>query len=145
MPLYGLEDFLSYSPAHSSGYSDDRQQGNSLDDLLRDKLEALSQILLDIERSIRSRKRLSKAIVYRIYLHYCYLKSGLFELPEFQTRIPANQQSRLEEQLDRLKQERRKEAVECWRDIANLESEWRTWFKQYRDLKLRAKLLRQSK
>ena len=87
-------------------------------------------------------------MIYRIYQHYCYLKCKLFELYTWElgrSRNVEKRRSSLEQQLDALKQEKRQEQVHCWQDIARLRTELRTWFKQYRDLMQRVRMISSGK
>ena len=151
MPFYGtLESLLEYSPSlgyfalQDSDASDEKEA--SLEDLLQEKVHSLSDILAQIQKDIQSRSALFENIVYRIYQHYCYLKGKLFELYIFPingNRAIEGRRSNLEKQLDALLQEKRKEQVQCWQDIAALKKEFRVWFKQHRDLTQRVKLVLQ--
>lgn len=149
MPFYGtLESLLEYSPASDyfalqSAEARD-EKGLSLEDLLQDKVRSLSHILKEIQGDIKSRATLFENIVYRIYQHYCYLKAKLFELYIFPingNRAIEGRRGSLEKQLDSLKQEKRKEQVQCWQDIVALKKEFRTWLKQYKDLASRVRLV----
>jgi hypothetical protein len=91
-----------------------------------------------------TRSELSFHVIYRIYQHYCYLKTKLFELYPLElgkSRAVEGRRSQLETQLDMLKQEKRKEQIQCWQDKEALKKEWRQWFKQYCDLVQRAKII----
>lgn len=91
-----------------------------------------------------SRLALSENVIYRIYQHYCYLKSKLFDLylfPVNGNRAVEQRRSGLEKQLDFLKQEKRQEQVQCWQDVAVLRVESRQWAKQHGDLLLRVRLV----
>lgn len=148
MRFYGtLESLIEYNPGSNLGYLDNpnkREEGPGLGNLLEEKVRCLSEILGDIEVAIKARGDLFGNLVYRIYQHYCYIKTKLLHV--YQWEISGNRaielrRSSLEKQLDGLKQEKRKEQVQCWQDIALLKKELRTWFKQYSDLVQRVKLV----
>lgn len=156
MKLYGtLEGILEYSAEQRLDYfslseiehskkSNEHDKLDSLQELLLEKVSCLSDILNQIEHDIRSRKFLSENVISLIYIHYCYLKTKLFKLYSWEFgrfRNIEHRRSRLEQQLDRLKQEKRQEQVKCWQDIAFLKKESRQWFKEYCDLMQRTKII----
>ena len=148
MPRYDiLESILSYVPVSDTEYGDipDSDDGRAtLEDLVLGKVRCLGQIMAEIDEDTRKRTSLSEDVIFRIYQHYLYIKAKLMELyvwPFSGNRAIESRRSALEKQLDALKQEKRKEQVECWKDIAKLRQEARTWFKQYVDLSLRARVV----
>lgn len=151
MQFYGsLDSLLEYCNPQPSGYfknlnqSEDNEQTDSLENILQEKVHCLSDILRQIVHDIKSRKDLSLNVIYRIYQHYCYLKSNLFELYTWElgrNRGIEIRRVRLEKQLGTLKQEKRQEQIHSWQDIALLKKEFRNWFKQYRDLVQRVKII----
>jgi len=151
MPLYGtLESVLEYAPQQLLNYfaiqetPKENEKPESLENLLEEKVQCLSDILSQIKQDIQSRKALSLNVICRIYQHYCYLKSGLFELYLWQLGANRSVETRrfgLEKQLDSLKQEKRQEQVKCWQDIAGLKIEFRNWFEQNCDLVQRVKII----
>lgn len=112
--------------------------------MLTSKVRTLSEILLQIEDDQRSRTLLSSLVLSHLQVHYTYLRSKLLELYEWafgRNRTVDARRSSLEEALDALNQERRRERIQCWNDVAELRREWRTWFKQHADVDQRVKLL----
>ena len=104
----------------------------------------LSEILGQIEQDIQHRRELSLRIIHDVEEHYCQVKSKVLQLKFWELgSIPSIDARRagLERQLDFLKKARRQEQVTCWQDVSNLKREFRTWFKQYRDLVQRVKLI----
>ena len=72
------------------------------------------------------------------------MKTKLFEVYSWELGKVRNVEQRcsgLEKQLDELNKQKRQEQVECWRDIAELKTEFRTFFKQYCDLIQRVRLV----
>src|SRR5712692_3134380 len=123
MPFYGtLDSLVEYRPLPTLNYfavpqSADHDDGGSLEGLLADKVQCLTDILDDIEKEISSRVSLSRYVLYLISQHYSYLKTKLFELYTWQlgaNRSIENRRSRLERQLDALDQEKRQELVKAW-------------------------------
>ncbi|MDA2934255.1 hypothetical protein MYX82_07915 [Acidobacteria bacterium AH-259-D05] len=120
------------------------KEPESLEKLLEEKLNSLSDILKQIEQEMQARNDLSKNIIFQIYEHYCLLKSKLLGLSFWELGSNSSVDSRrsaLGKQLDALKQEVRKEQIQCWQDVSNLKKEFRNWFKQYRDLMQRVRLV----
>ena len=90
------------------------------------------------------RKALFVKVVLDIYKQYSYLKTKLFELYYWRiglSRSVEGRRSALEQQLDALNLEKRNPQVLCWQDVAQLRRELRTWFKQYRDLVQRVRII----
>lgn len=150
MHFYGTLDLLlKYTPPPSEHFSvqqseEKKDNDLSLEGLLGAKVQCLSDILADIQHGIQGRKDLFENVIYRIYQHYCYLKGKLFEMyqwPINHSRAIETRRSGVEKQLDTLKQEKRKEQVQCWQDIAGLKKEFRVWLKQYSDLAQRVRLI----
>ena len=111
---------------------------------LRDKTRTFVEILRQIEDETRVRKALFVKVVLDIYKQYSYLKTKLFELYYWgigQSRSVEGRRSALEQQLDALNLEKRNQQVLCWQDVAQLRRELRTWFKQYRDLVQRVRII----
>lgn len=77
--------------------------------------------------------------------HYCHVKSELFQIEDWRFGkyhvVFESDRSRLVGQLDILLHEKRTEEVQAWQDIAQLKRELRTWWKQYKDLGSRTKML----
>ncbi len=124
--------------------SEENNAQDSLESILNEKVQCLSTVLAQISQDITSRGDLSQNVIYRIYQHYFYLKSKLYELCQWTFGVNRNVESRrskLEKQLDALKQEKRQEQVQCWQDIVSLKKELRNWFKQYCDLMQRVKIV----
>lgn len=145
-----LDSMLEYSPpalindSQTSPDSELDKTDDSLENILEEKVNCLSTILVQINHDITKRGDLSQNVINKIYEHYCYLKTKLFEL--YQWRFGSNRniesrRSKLEKQLDSLKQEKRQEQVQCFRDILLLGKESRNWFKQYCDLMQRVKII----
>ena len=151
MKLYiTLDSLLEYSPSALIKNSpapiaiEQDKTTDSLENILKEKVQCISDILTQINQDVKSRGHLSYNIIYRIYEHYCYLKSKIFELHHWElgsSRSVESRRSSLEKQLDSLKQEKRQEQVQCFKDIMLLKTEHRTWFKQYCDVMQRAKII----
>ena len=112
-------------------------QEDSLENLVQDKIKCLAKILEQIEQGIESRKTLSATLLDEIENQYCYVVTQL----ELLETAGNPQHLHLETKLDALEQEKRQERTMAWRDTENLKKEFRTWFKQYQDIKQRAKLI----
>jgi len=170
MKFYGtLESLLKYSPPSSlknppvpkstetnlekttkekKETTEENTPPDSLENILNEKVQCLSSILAQINHDITSRGGLSQNVIYRIYQHYLYLKTKLYELSQWEfgsSRNVEQRRSNLEKQLDTLKQEKRQEQVQCWQDIVSLKKELRNWFKQYCDLMQRVKIVMPGK
>ncbi len=150
MELYvSLDSILDYSP-QTAGYPRLRKTGEkrgSLEGLLNEKVQTLVDILDQIAGEIRERAGLSGRVTWQIDNHYCRLKSKLLQLDHWHLGANRNIESRrtaLETQLDTLLHEKRQEQILCWQDIARLKTEFRTWFKQYRDLVERVRIIAPS-
>lgn len=152
--MYGiLEGLLAYSAIHANtSYSVNQEssetQADSLETLLTEKISCLSNILAQIQQDMQSRRALSGTVMQHIDQHYCYLKTKLFELYTWalgRSRSIEQRRSSLEKQLDALDQEKRLELVKSWQDIEGLKKEFRQWFKQYRDVMQRAKIILSDK
>ena len=149
MKFYGsLDSLLEYSlqnlAHHIEPQKAESEENDSLENLLQEKVDSLSEILAQIDRDIKSRNDLSKEVIEQIDQHYRYLKTKYYELQEWmfgRNRWVELRRSALEKQLDVLNQEKRQEQVQCWRDIAQLTREFRDWFKQYCDLMQRIKII----
>jgi len=127
---------LSASPPNS--------ESNSLEKLLLDKVQSLTTIISQIGSEIQNRKNLSTQISYTIDQQYLYLKSYFLTFDQWElgrNKSIEMRRTRLEQQLQQLHQEKRMEQTQCWKDIAQLNKECRTWFKQYRDLMQRVKIV----
>ncbi len=146
-PFYGkIEQLVTYQAPNSSVSvkSTTPQKPNSLETLLREKVGGLTEILNQLHSETEHRKHLSKNIVGDIYCLYLYLKSYFLTLDQWgigHNRPVELRRSRLEQQLLQLRQEVRMEKAQCWKDIANLNKEKRTWLKQYRDLMQKVKIM----
>jgi hypothetical protein len=151
MEFYGsIDSLLEYSLQRFPRYiavqeaQPEKEQIDSLEYLLQQKVDSLSDILAQIDRDIKSRDNLSKEVIEQIDHDYRYIKTKYFELEQWMfghNRWVEQRRSALENQLDTLNQEKRQEQVQCWRDIAQLTREFRDWFKQYRDLMQRIKII----
>ena len=107
------------------------------DRLLEDKVNSLADILNQIQLDILKRQELSQSVINQVYDNYCSLRSKLFQLEFWELGVNRGIDIRrgfFEKQLDSLKQEVRKEQVQCWSDVSKLKKEFRTWLKQYSDL-----------
>lgn len=149
MEYYSLDSLLNnpslsnQSPNQNTPHNKDNKPG-SLEDFLEDKVQCLTDIIEHIQQEIRSREQLSQNIIHQTYEHYCLLKSKLFGLYFWEPGTNPSIDSRksiLERQLDALKQEVRKEQVQCSQDVSILNKEFRTWLKQYCDLMQRVRLV----
>lgn len=118
--------------------------GHSIDEILSDKVGCLGKILADIQGEIDKRQVLSSAVIERIYAHYFYVKKYLFQIdhwPITGNRAIEQRRSKLEEKLDTLLAEKRREQVLCFQDIANLKRDFWKWFKEYCDVAQRARMV----
>ena len=131
-----LADALRYvvvAPSGSRG-DGDASSGHCLEHLLSERQRTLGSILRFIDTEVRHRKQLSRRVSKEVLRQYLYVKSKLFVLDGFPlsgNRAWEMRRSALEKELDGLNKEQRTEQVACFRDIAVLTAEWRTWFKQY--------------
>ena len=140
---YNSLDFLLNHPLPSNHKTPENKPG-TLETLLEGKLHCLSDILKKIEQETQKRNDLSQHSIDLIYEHYCALKSQLLGLSFWELGSNSSIDSRrssLGKQLDVLKQEVRQEQIQCWQDISRLNKEFRNWFKQYRDLMQRVRLV----
>lgn len=111
---------------------------------MQEKVSCFANILIQVNQDIQKRNGLSETVIKKIYEHYSYLKSKLFEMylwPVGGNRAIETRRSGLEQQLNDLNQQTREEKIKAWNDVAILKKEFRTWFKQYSDLKQRVKLV----
>lgn len=134
-----LPQYLAVQPIE-----DNKGEDNSLENLLHEKVRSLSDILAQIALETNNREELSLKVIDKIYRHYIYLKSKLFELYGWEPGINKGieiRRSKLEKELNTLNQEKRQEDIQCWQDIALLKKEFRDWFKQYSDLLQRVKII----
>ena len=140
-----LDSILNNLPNHSKQKTPEiGKEPESLEKLLEEKVSSFVEILNQIEQDIRKRKDLSQSLIHQIYEHYCSLKSQLLGLSFWELGSNSSidfRRSSLGKQLDVLKQEVWKEQTLCWQDVSNLKKEFRNWFKQYRDLVQRARLI----
>lgn len=143
-----LDALLTYPVETASPIDTERSgavsSGDALDSFLGRKADGLGAMLRDIERDAVSRRALSARISEEVGRQYRYLKTKLYELDLFPcgaSRAVERRRSSLEQQLDTLNEERRKEGVTAWQDMAKLRVEWRTWFKQYADVQQRLRLI----
>ena len=157
LPWYGpLELLLAYNPSllpvpGTVGDPENPQERehranrtDSLEGLLMEKVRCLSDILSQIAYDIEQRTLLSHHIIGHIYRHYCYVKTGLLELYQWQlgtSRSVEQRRTGIEQQLGTLIQEKRQEQVRCWQDIAQLKKEFRQWLKQYCDVVQRVRII----
>lgn len=132
-----IELALARSPAKNAG-------SVSIDQILNDRVESLATILADIQGTIDKRGDLSADVIKRIYAHYFYVKKYLFEIthwPLSGNRAIEQRRSQLESKLDTLLNEKRREQVLCFQDVANLKRDFWKWFKEYSDLMQRARFV----
>ena len=147
MELYvSLDSILEYSP-QTAGYPElekTDQKESALEELLQQKVQTLVDILEQISGEIGERAGLYSQVIWQISGHYCRLKSKLLELDSWYpgaNRSIESRRSSLEKELNTLLHEKRQEQIQSWQDISRLKTEFRTWFKQYRDLVERVKLI----
>lgn len=118
-------------------------EGMSLETVLGGKLKVFSTLIADIDVEAEQRRRLSRSVFAEIQQQYSYLKTKLYETdhwPVNASRQIEQRRSSLEKQLDELNKENRAEDIECWKDIAKLNTERRMWLKQYGELLNRLRL-----
>lgn len=117
---------------------------SALDDLLGDKVQSLATILVEIQDEVAQRASLSASVRRLIYQHYSYVKTKLLALdmwPLSSDRAIEQRRSQLEDKLDQLLHEVRREHIESWQDQARLRTELWRWFKQYSDVAQRVRLV----
>lgn len=117
---------------------------SALDDLLGDKVQSLATILVQIQDEVAQRASLSTRVRRLIYQHYGYVKTKLLALdmwPLSSDRAIEQRRSQLEDKLDQLLHEVRREHIESWQDQARLRTEFWRWFKQYSDVAQRVRLV----
>ncbi len=129
------------------GLASDKKQissQNSLEELLGDRLRSMGDILRDLEHDIRSRQAISEILIKGLENQYLEIRSRMLELevwPRGSVPWVENQRNSLDRQLDGLSHELRQESLNCWRDMAILKRELRTWFKEYIGLFQRTSLV----
>ena len=114
-----------------------------LEMILGGKLKVFSTLIADIDVEAGERQRLSRNLAAEIQQQYSYLKTKLYETglwPMGANRQIEQRRSFLEKQLDELNKENRSEEIECWKDLAKLNTERRMWLKQYGELLNRLRL-----
>jgi len=140
-----LDSILNNLPDHSKQKTPENdKEPESLEKLLEEKVSSFVEILNQTEQDIRKRKDLSQSLIHQTYEHYCSVKSQLLGLSFWELGSNSSIDSRrstLGKQLDVLRQEVRKEQTQCWLDVSNLKKEFRNWFKQYKDLIQRVRLV----
>ncbi len=149
MTDYGFPDaWLSYlvvNPIKGAAKSGKEvRPDDGLANLLGDKVRSLASILSEVEQEVAQRVSLSASVRRLIYQHYSYVKTKLLELerwPLSSDRAIEARRSKLEDKLDQLLEEVRREHVQCWQDSARLKTEFWIWFKQYSDLAQRVRLV----
>jgi len=128
----------------SKPISKEEQETDSLESLLIDKVNVLQDLINQIDFDENQRKALSYQVLYRLYQHYFYAKTYLFQIDQWQMgsqRHIEQRRSKLEQELSKLKQEKRQEQILCFQDILKLRQEKRNWLKQFGDLSRRVKLV----
>lgn len=118
--------------------------GASVQDVLGTRLQTLKHIVDDVQSELAKRRALSVAVLYLIQQHYLYVKAKLLELarwPLSSDRAIEQRRSKLEDTLDQLSHEFRREYLECWQDTTRLKRELWDWYKQHADLVARVQLL----
>ena len=147
-PSSGLEALVERaSDGKPSGRKSVSGSGGLVGGLLGRKVACLDDLIGDVDLEVGQRVVLSANVIYRIYQHYCYLMSKLYAMymfPLSSDRALEMRRSGLETQLDALKQEKRAEQVECFKDVAKLKSERRGWVKERDELALRVDLVFES-
>ena len=116
----------------------------SLETLLDDKIRTLSTILSSLGQEIKERHSISRCVLGDITHDYLSVSSELLGLQPFVPDANPFIEGRrldLEKRLDNLRRETRNEQVLRWQDTAHLNREFRTWFKQHRDLSQRIAIL----
>lgn len=147
--LGSLEETLSYVVSTPQSEARDRQDktiepDRSLQHFLSEKVTSLAHILTDIDREMKQRGGLSRALIGQIYQHYLDVKNKLLAVehwPLGSNRMIDQRRSQLGETLDTLLREKRNEEVQCCQDIARLKIEFWRWFKQYSDEAQRVRLV----
>jgi len=120
------------------------RNGDTIGSFLLGKLGCLDDLIADIDADVVTRDVLFANVTCRIYQHYCYLKSKLYEMHDFpvsSNRALEMRRTGLEKQLDGLLQEHRAEQIERFKDVAKLKTERRDWKKQRADLAQRVRLV----
>lgn len=115
-----------------------------LKEVLTDKISLLEEILKDLDEQIKDREYLKDSIVKKFDEGICYLRTKLYEIDSWElgkNRTIDSRRSKIEQELEQLKSQKRTEARECWRDIALLKKEKREFFKEYRDALRRVKVI----
>lgn len=150
MTDYGLEELSrlylaqASSPTIRRSTARDDTPARGIEEFMFARAGSLGALLTDIQNEINNRRTLSKTLLTSIEEHYLQIKAKLLELkpwPLSGNRAIELRRSNLEEMLDTLLAEQRREATQRWQDIAKLKSELRSWQKQYADLAQRANFL----
>ena len=141
MSLIRKEALIAYLPENIKAIipepvpaTEAETRGMGLETILGGKLKVFSTLIANIDAEAMERQRLSRSVSADIQQHYSYLKTRLYETglwPMGASRQIEQRRSFQERQLDELNRENRVEEVECWKDLAKLNTERRMWLKQY--------------
>ena len=115
-----------------------------LKEILTDKISFLKQIIDEIDTQIKDREVLKDTIFDKIDRGICYLQTKLYEIESWgigRNRNVDARRSQIEKELEALKNQKRNETRESWRDTALLKKEHREFFHEYRNALRRVKVI----
>ena len=115
-----------------------------IEGIIVEKAKPFEIILDEINKSIKHRQELSRHLIHEIEYYSCYLRSQLFEFDRSYFKVSDGKEQMaqsIEKRLFAIEQERRREALECWKDTVKLKEEFWKWFKQYLDIKQKLNLI----
>jgi len=135
LPLDLAEDVTLWPPQE--------EISGGLEGILGDKVEVLQAIMSHIHGEIEKRKKLSGVILHDIEVDYLHARNR-FQLIYSLTlgqHNPENHKVKIEQQMEMLNQEKRREMLACFQDTAGLNKELRVWFREYGDLSQRLRIV----
>ena len=121
-----------------------RDEGDFLEEILTEKLTFLREILCDIDRQMHGREALRKDLLERMDYWDAYLGTKLLEIEPWgmgSHKGMDQRRTKLEQEVEALKREKREETRGCWQDIALLKKERRQFYHEYRNALRRMKVL----
>lgn len=124
--------------------TDNKKDRNFLKEILTDKISFLKELLDEIDVQIQDRQALKDTIIDKIDRGECYLRTKLYEIDTWDHGKNRNIDTRrlqIEKELEALKNQKRDEKRESWRDIARLKKEHRQFFHEYRNALKRVKVV----
>lgn len=119
--------------------------GDEIDMMFSDKVKLAKTSVLQIMSQINERLIIKKMNVERIYYDIDKCRTGILNAEDVYSRnYSANDKdarSRLEAEITRLEQEKRKEETSCWRDLVQLRKELMMIMSEYKNNSRKKKML----